>query len=186
LLRSVLATLIVLLVASNLHAQAPAAAPADPWAITASAGLALTSGNKDTSTLNLGYGLAYDPKTRNVVKSEGLFLRGKSDGELTADRLSLSGRDEYKLRDGLFAFGQLQYLQDQFKDIDYLIAPTVGVGYRLADTARTKVSVDAGVGGIWEKKPLGDVQASGALAFGEKLSHQLTTTTALTESWSGL
>lgn len=185
-LRTLLATSLFLLVAANLHAQAPAAAPADPWSITASVGLALTSGNKDTSTLNLGYGIAYDPKTRNLVRSEGLFLRGETDGELTADRLALSGRDEYKLRDGLFAYGQLQYLKDQFKDIDYLVAPTVGLGYRLADTARTKLSLDAGVGGVWEKKPLGDVESSGALTFGEKLSHQLTTTTLLTESLSAL
>ena len=156
----------------------------DPWSATR-AGLALTSGNTDTNTLNLGYGFAYDPKTRNLVKSEGLFLRGKTDEELTTDRLALSGRDEYKLRDGLFTFGTAMP-PDQFKDIDYLVAPTVGLGYRLADTERTKMSLDAGVGGVWEKKPLGDVQASGAVTFAEKLAHQLSASAALTESFSGL
>jgi len=150
--RRLLTAACLLLVASTtLLAQAPPAAPPDPWTATASAGLALTSGNTDTNTINLGYGFAYDPKTRNLVKSEGLFLRGKADEELTTDRLALSGRDEYKLRDRLFAFGQLQYLRDQFKDIDYLVAPTVGLGYRVADTDRTKVSLDAGLGGVWEK-----------------------------------
>jgi putative salt-induced outer membrane protein YdiY len=181
------AACLVLVASTKLFAQAPPPpAPPDPWSATASAGLALTSGNTDTNTLNLGYGFAYDPKTRNLVKSEGLFLRGKTGEELTTDRLALSGRDEYKLRDGLFTFGQLQYLQDQFKDIDYLVAPTVGLGYRLADTERTKLSVDGGVGGVWEKKPLGDVQASGALTFAEKLAHQLSASAALTESFSGL
>src|SRR5215208_4142546 len=100
----------LLLLSTPVFAQAPAPAPpSGPWAESVTAGLALTSGNKDTSTLNLGYDLVYDPKTRNLVKSEGLFLRGKSDGELTADRLALNGRDEYKLRDRLFLFGQLQY-----------------------------------------------------------------------------
>jgi putative salt-induced outer membrane protein len=181
----VLATLPILLVAADVSAQPPAAPP-DPWAITASAGLALTDGNKDTSSVNLGYGLTYDPKTRNLVKSEGLFLRGESDDELTADRLALSGRDEYQLRDGVFAFGQLQYLQDQFKDIDYLVATTAGLGYRLLDTDRTKISVDTGVGPVWEKAPLGEVQTSGAWIFGDKLSHQLTTSTALTQSFNAL
>ena len=177
---------LVLVASTTSFAQAPPAAPPDPWTATASAGLALTSGNTDTNTLNLGYGFAYDPKTRNLVKSEGLFLRGKTDEELTTDRLALSGRDEYKLRDRLFTFGQLQYLRDQFKDIAYLVAPTVGLGYRLADTDRTKVSLDAGVGGVWEKKPLGDVQASGALTFSEKLSRQLSTSATVTESFTGL
>jgi len=181
------AACLLLVASTKLFAQAPPpAAPTGPWVVTASAGLALTSGNTDTNTVNLGYGLTYDPKTRNLVKSEGLFLRGKTDEELTTDRLALSGRDEYKLRDGLFTFGQLQYLQDQFKDIDYLVAPTAGLGYRLLDTERTKVSLDGGVGAVWEKKPLGEVQASGAVTFSEKLAHQLSTTAALTESFTGL
>jgi len=180
------AACLLLVASTKLFAQAPPpAAPTGPWVVTASAGLALTSGNTDTNTVNLGYGLTYDPKTRNLVKSEGLFLRGKTE-ELTTDRLALSGRDEYKLRDGLFTFGQLQYLQDQFKDIDYLVAPTAGLGYRLLDTERTKVSLDGGVGAVWEKKPLGEVQASGAVTFSEKLAHQLSTTAALTESFTGL
>jgi len=178
---------LVLVASTNLFAQAPPpAAPTGPWVVTASAGLALTSGNTDTNTINLGYGLTYDPKTRNLVKSEGLFLRGKTDEELTTDRLALSGRDEYKLRDRLYTYGQLQYLRDQFKDIDYLVAPTVGLGYRLVDTERTKLSVDGGVGGVWEKKPLGDVQTSGAVTFSEKLAHQLSTSAAVTESFTGL
>ena len=90
-------------VVSVLSVLAPAAAraqtptpPPSPWTQTASAGLALTSGNKDTSTLNVGYEVAYDPKTRNLLKSDGLFLRGKTEGVLTTDRLSLNGRDEYR------------------------------------------------------------------------------------------
>ena len=188
--RRILSAVCLLLAASpRLLAQAPApppAAPPDPLTATASAGLALTSGNTDTSTLNLGYGFAYDPKTRNLIRSEGLYLHGKSEGELTADRLALNGRDEYKLRDGLFTFGQLQYLRDQFKDIDYLVAPTAGLGYRLFDTPRTQLSLDGGFGVVWEKAPLRDVQTSGAVTFGEKLAHQLSPTAALTESFSAL
>jgi len=189
--RRILAGACLLLVASSkLFAQAPPPPtpppPPPPLTATASAGLALTSGNTDTSTINMGYGFAYDPKTRNVVKSEGLFLRGKSEGEVTADRLALNGRDEYKLHDRLFTFGQLQYLRDQFKDIDYLVAPTGGLGYRLADTPRTKLSVDGGVGVVWEKAPLRDVDTSGAVTFSEKLAHQLSATAALTENFSAL
>jgi putative salt-induced outer membrane protein YdiY len=182
--------LYVLATAPALFAQAaPPAPPAPPpgaWTQTASAGIALTSGNKDTSTLNLGYEFKYDPKTRNLVRSDGLLLHGKTDGEVTSDRLGLNGRDEYKLHDGLYAFGQLQYLRDPFKDIEYLIAPTGGLGYRVVDTARTKLSVDGGLGGVWEARPGGDADHSGAVVYGEKLNHQLTTTTVLTQSFSAL
>jgi len=188
--RRLLAAACFLLIASpKLFAQTPAAPPPPPpppLTATASAGLALTSGNTDTSTINLGYGFAYDPKTRNVVKSEGLYLHGRSDGELTADRLALNGRDEYQLHERLFTFGQLQYLRDPFKEIDYLVAPTAGLGYRLADAPGTKISLDGGAGVVWEKAPLRDVDTSGAVTFGEKLAHQLSATAALTQNVSAL
>jgi hypothetical protein len=42
--------------------------------VAAGAGLALTSGNTDTSTVNASYDITYDPQTRNVVKSDGLAI----------------------------------------------------------------------------------------------------------------
>ncbi len=182
---SVCVVLVFIASAAPLHAQTPAPAP-KALSTTASAGLALTNGNKDTSTLNLGYELSYDPKTRNIIKSDGLYLRGKTEGDLTTDRLGLNGRDEFTLRDRAFAFGQLQYLADQFKNIDYLVAPSAGLGYRLADTARTKLSVDAGLGGVWEKRLRGDVQQSGAVTVSEKFTHQLSTSAALSQSFAAL
>jgi len=61
----------------------------------------MTSGNSETSTVNASYEVTYDPQTRNVVKSDALLIRGKTEGELTADRFGLNARDEYKLHDGV-------------------------------------------------------------------------------------
>ncbi|HUR35284.1 MAG TPA: DUF481 domain-containing protein [Vicinamibacterales bacterium] len=160
--------------------------PAPAWTQTASAGLALTSGNKDTSTLNLGFELVHDPGTRNRVKADGLYLRGESEGERTADRLGLNGRDEFRLRDRSYIFGQLQFLQDEFKNIDYLFAPAGGVGYRLVDGEATKLSVDGGLGGVWEKAPLSTVEGSGAVTLSEKLSHRISASAMLTQSAAAL
>jgi putative salt-induced outer membrane protein YdiY len=164
---------------------APAPAP-KIWTVTVSAGLALASGNTDTSTINAAYDIVYDPKTKNVVKSDGLFLRGETESELSAHRTSLNIRDEYSLTPRLFVFGQNQYLRDEFKNIHYLIAPTGGIGYKIFDTAATKLSVDGSAGAVWEKNPGFDVNVSGALSTGEKLTQTLTTTTTLTQSFTGL
>ena len=76
-----------------------------------SAGLALTSGNTDTSTVNAAYDLVYDPQTRNVVKSDALFLRGETEGELSANRLGLNVRDEHSLTARTYVFGQNAFLK---------------------------------------------------------------------------
>lgn len=185
LVRRVVPTLSVVLWGAAAFAQG-AAAPPKAVSMSASAGLALTSGNKDTSTLNLGYELTYDPKTRNIVKADGLYLRGKTDGTLAVDRLGLNARDEYKLHARAFAFGQMQYLQDRFKNIDYLAAPGAGLGYRLAESDRTKISVDAGLGGVWEKPLVGEVRTSGAATLSEKLTHQISGTATLNQTFSAL
>jgi putative salt-induced outer membrane protein YdiY len=108
-------------------ASAQAPPPPKIWTVALSAGLALTSGNTDTSNVNAAYDIVYNPQTKNVVKSDGLFLRGETEGVLSANRIGLNVRDEYSLTPRLFVFGQNQYLRDEFKDIDYLLAPTAGV-----------------------------------------------------------
>jgi putative salt-induced outer membrane protein YdiY len=95
-----------------------------------------------------------------------------------ANRLSLNLRDEYSLTTRVFVFGQNQYLRDEFKNIDYLLAPTGGIGYKLYDTATTKLAVDGSVGGVWEKNPGFDVSASGALNVGERLTRRFRRTTS--------
>lgn len=166
-------------------AQAPAAPP-KIWTVAAGAGLALTSGNSDTSTVNMAYDVTYDPKTKNVVKSDGLYLRGETEGKPSANRLALNIRDEYSMSPRAFIFGQNQYLRDTFKRIEYLDAPTFGVGFKVVNTDRTKFAVDAGVGGVWEKNIGRDVQTSGAVTFSEKVSHALTPTTTITHGFSAL
>jgi putative salt-induced outer membrane protein YdiY len=169
---------------SSVAAQPPA--PPKVWTVTFSAGLALTSGNTDTSSFNAAYDIVYNPMTKNVVKSDALFLRSTTEDELSAHRTSLNIRDEYSLTPRLFVFGQNQYLRDEFKNIDYLLAPTGGIGYRIYDTAATKFVVDGSAGVVWEKNPDVDVNTSGALTFGEKLTQTLTATTTLSQSFSAL
>ena len=160
--------------------------PPPGWAGSASAGLALTSGNSDTSTVNVAYDLKRDTGGLYLFKSAGLFLYGQSEDVLTSDRLSFDGRLERKLTERASLFGQAQYLRDAFKSIDYLIAPTVGLNYLLVQNERSELGVDGGVGGVWEKNPGLDTDLDGALMAGQRFSHKLTTTTELVEKVSAL
>lgn len=173
-----------------LAMTAPAVAQTPPppkvWTVAASAGLALTSGNTDTSTVNAAYDLTYDSLKKNVIKSDALYLRGKNNGELAADRLNLNIRDNYRINGRAYVFGANQYLRDKFKDIDYLIAPTAGLGYKVLDTPESKLDVDGGIGGVWEKNTGFDVNSSGAITIGEKFTQKLTANTTFTQSYSGL
>src|SRR5687767_6081902 len=183
--------LLFLLFLEFLQVGAPAWAQTTPppppgWAGSASAGLALTSGNSDTSTVNVAYDLKRDTGGPYLFKSAGLFLYGKAEDVLTSDRLSFDGRLERKLTDRASLFGQAQYLRDAFKSIDYLIAPTVGLTYLLVKNERSELGVDGGVGGVWEKNPGLDTDLDGALTAGQRFSHKLTATTELVEKVAAL
>jgi len=181
-----LAMLLEVTMAGRAVAQSPAAPGPGTWSGTAGAGLALTSGNSDTLNFNGAFNVTRDPKTRNIMKGIGLYLRGEQNDALTADRLALSFRDQYALSARAYTFGQLDYLRDTFKLIDYLVAPTAGVGYKVVDTATTKFSTDAALGVVWEKDPTVDVRTDIALLAGEKLEHALTSTSTLKHAATGL
>jgi len=163
----------------------PAPAPR-PWRLNFGAGLALTSGNKDTSTYNASYNITYAPHPRRTFKSDALLLRGTTDGDLSNERFGLNLREEIRVNDRVFVFGQNQYLRDRFKRVQYLVAPTGGVGLTTLKSERATLTIDVGAGGVWEKNPYRDVRASGALTFGQKWTQTISTTTTLTQSVSGL
>ena len=66
--------LALLCVAGTVFAQAAPPPLPKIWTVTASAGLAMTSGNSDTVSTNAAYDITYDPPQRNIVKSDGSFF----------------------------------------------------------------------------------------------------------------
>jgi putative salt-induced outer membrane protein len=156
------------------------------WTGSAGAGLGLTAGNSETRTLNLTFEVTRDAKKMHVFKSKALYLWGSENGDDTVNRLAFEARDEIRLTERAFAFVQGQYLRDPFKAIDYLIAPTAGIGYKLIDTDRAKFSVDGGGGVTWEKNPGLDVRTYGAVTAGEDLAYKLSDTAALTHAANAL
>lgn len=172
---------------TTVSAQAPAPPPPPPgWAGSASAGLAMTQGNSDTSTVNAAYELKHDAGGPMVFKSAGLLVWGKAEGELTSDRLALSGRLERKFNDRTAVFGQTQYLRDSFKAIDYLVSPTVGLTRILFKNDRTELNADGAVGVVWEQNPDLDLQTDGAVTAGQQFTHKLTATTEVKEKINAL
>ena len=187
---SAAATVAVTLAATVVHAQPPAApapaAPPPPWTGSAGFGLSLNRGNTATTNLNVSGEATHDPKNGSVWKFKGLYLRGENNGTLAVDRLHLEGRNERTLADRVYAFGQLQFLEDHFKDIDYLLAPSAGVGYKLIATPVTTFNVDGGLGFKLEKNPGFDRRTDVVVTLSDKVEHKLSTTAAVTQSFGAL
>jgi len=184
---------LVMLLTFSLIASAPAfsqgptqPAPQKVYSGNLSAGFALTGGNTDTATYNLGFELARDPGTNNIVKLSGLYLRSDKDSETITDRLRLAFRDEFTISDRTFIYGDFHYLRSPFRQISYLINPQGGIGYKLLSTDRATLALDGGGGVAWEKNPGFDANTSGTLNAGQSLSLKLSGNATLTQTLTGL
>jgi putative salt-induced outer membrane protein YdiY len=135
--------------------------------------------NSDTRTFHASLVLAYDPHTRNVVKADAFYILDYQSGASTVDRISAHLRDERELAPRWFAFADVQYLKDRFKVIDYLVAPTAGVGYRLLKSEARQLDVDAGAGAVFERDGSGQRSSDGALRAGEAFTWKMSKTAVL-------
>jgi putative salt-induced outer membrane protein len=176
--------LMLLLAAVPLFAQDTT--PVKPWATSVGAGLAITSGNTDTKSLNISFATKYDPHTRWVFKADALYLRGESGGVTQVDKATADGREEYALSERTFAFAELSYLRDRFKGISYLVAPLAGGGYRLIKTDRENLTLDAAGGAQFESDLGVGRSTSGAVKAGENFDLALSKTSKVTQKLTGL
>lgn len=162
------------------------AAPSKPWESSVGAGLALTSGNTDTQNYNFSLSTKYDPKTRFIFKADALLLRGSANGETQVDRAAAAARGEIALSARTFTFAEVSYLRDPFKEINYLVAPVAGAGYRVirSDTRNLTVDVAGGMQ-VEDNEALGR-RSSGALKAGEDFDWALSATSKLTQKFTAL
>ncbi|MEO8055057.1 MAG: DUF481 domain-containing protein [Acidobacteriota bacterium] len=200
--RAILFLLVLAAGASAAPALAQTAAPAEPPAckcpcpcpepppppLTGSlgAGLAITTGNSDTSAFNLGFNLVYDPKTHSLFKAEAFYLRSTADGVVNVDKATANLRYEYRISDRVYGFAQIAYLRDQNKNVTYLIAPMVGAGYYVVKEKTYELSLDGSIGGAFEKDSGFDATSSGAFAAGEAFLWRISPTATFTQKASGL
>jgi putative salt-induced outer membrane protein len=174
---------------ATVWAQEPAPDPAQPepvWSGTAGGGLSITGGNTDTTNINLSFDIVRDPKQRNVLRFFGLYLRGDQADEVITDRLRLGVRDEYTLNERTFLFGEFSYLRDPFKQIDYLINPIGGLGFKVYDTDQVSFVVDGGAGVVWEKNPGFERDTSGTLNAGQSFAYRFSDTAQFTQNLTAL
>lgn len=202
LVRSAIAMVTVLLSAAGAAAQPPTGAvtggpPPPLWSGSASAGFAMNRGNTDTTNLNLSFEATRGDKTHDVWKFKALYLRGETGGATNVDRFLADGRNERDLSARVYAFGALQFLEDKFKQIDYLWAPAGGIGYKLIAAPMTTLNVDGGLGVKIEKDtasleappemPVVETTRTNAVVgLTDKFEHELSKDSSITQSYSAL
>jgi putative salt-induced outer membrane protein YdiY len=183
--KSTIFTCALLLAAIGSFAADPPT-PASPWTGSVGAGLAITSGNSDTKNYNLSFATKYDPKTKFLFKADALYLRGDSNGTIQLDKATADVRGEYTVSDRTFAFGEVSYLRDPFKDISYFVAPLAGAGYRVLRGDVRNLTLDGALGAEIERDESGGRSNGGAAKAGENFDWAISKTSKITQKLTGI
>lgn len=170
--------------AGTTAAQDAASAP-PTWVGSFGAGLAITSGNTNTSNWNVSFKAKRERPNGLILNADGLVIQGKRSGRPSLDNTVLNSRAELRFADKSYVFGQMAYLRDPFKSINYFFAPTAGLSYRFYDTTDGSFSVNASAGASWESNPGKPVTRKPALAFGQRFTRALSKTATLTQGFAG-
>jgi putative salt-induced outer membrane protein YdiY len=160
--------------------------PIKPWAGSLGAGLAMTRGNTDTSSVNVSFELTHDRQQRLIFKTTGLLIQSVTNDTLTSDRGVADVRLDYRLTYKFTAFSRVNYLRDSFQKIDYLVSPTLGLGYAFVDTVPTKFSIDVSLGTVFERNTGVPLRTSPAFAVGERFAQQITDSARITQQAGAL
>jgi putative salt-induced outer membrane protein len=161
--------------------------PATPaWTGSAGLGFSMNRGNTSTTNFNVSFAAASDAKKPGVWKFKAIYLRDETDGALSADRLLADARYERTLSTRVYAFGAVGFLEDQFKSIDYLLAPAAGIGYKLVNTEQTTFNADAGLGVKIEKNTNSDATTDFGVTLGDKFEHKLSKDSSITQGFTAL
>ena len=137
--------------------------------------------------MNVAYDVKRDTGSQFLFKSAASYIRGESEGDLTTDRLAFDARVDRKLNTSARrCSARCSTCSDEFKQIDYLVSPTVGIAQQLVKNDRTEFAVDGGLGHGVGKEPRLRATTDGALTAGQNFKHKLTTTAEVTQRTAAL
>lgn len=142
------------------------------WTGSISASANMTSGNTDTSDLNIGARFGYsDGLNGHDVNLS--YSGSESDDETTANSLSAAYEYSRNLGVNTYGYGQISTDYDEFGTYEYDTFAGVGLGYRAVNTNTTSWNLQAGPGWRFLETNAGVETDEAALSVGSSYYHEL-------------
>ena len=125
--------------------DAPPPPPQNVWTGKGQLGFVESQGNTDSKSANAAIDMAYyDAPWKHAFHFGGLY--GQSAGVTAAERWDALWQSNRDITTDLFGFGALRYAHDMFSGFQYQASVSAGLGYKIINTADTKLSGQIGVG----------------------------------------
>jgi putative salt-induced outer membrane protein len=137
--------LTILPLASAWADDPPPPPPQGVWLGKGQLGFLAQQGNTQATSANavIDMTMVIDP-WQHLFHLDGLY--GKSADVVAAEKWETGWQSQYSFTPDFFGFGKLRYDHDLFSGFEYQASEAAGVGYKIFNTADTKLSAQVGVG----------------------------------------
>lgn len=139
--------------------------PPEGWRGSGELGYVKTTGNTETSTLNMGLEFIYEKdKWRHTLGATA--LRSKKSGTVDAERWTLTGQSDYKFDEKSYMFGAFRHDDDTFAGYNPVTSFSVGYGRELVNSDKHFLLGEIGAGYRMQEVALTGLSEDGAIARG--------------------
>ncbi len=127
-------------------AQAPPAAPSDPFVGNVALGYLATNGNTDSTSFNAALDVKWDLDGPWRHDWKALAISARQDDVTTAEAQAAGYKAQRDFSQMSYVFFSGDWRQDRFSGYDRQVTEAVGYGNRLIDTDRQMLALEAGLG----------------------------------------
>ena len=125
--------------------------PQGTWITTGSIGFSLTSGNSDNSLVQAGIDTVRYTETDETRFGVGGGY-GEVNGSTNVQNFHANAQYNRVLSAPWYAGVRTDFLHDEIASVDYRVTPAAVLGAYLVKTDTTKLSLEAGPAGTWQKQ----------------------------------
>jgi putative salt-induced outer membrane protein len=179
------------MMASGLTYAQATVKPDGVWRGALGAGLTFSDGNSRSTAFNLN-GETVRATANDKARIYGTAIYGTVSGKENANLARLGGRYDYDLTPQVFGFGGLDLERDKIGNIEFRVAPSVGLGYHVIKNPNTTFDVFGGVSYVYDdffKNVVIDGKNRGhygrpELLLGEASTHKLSASTSFRQGFT--
>ena len=154
--------------------------PENLWKASAEIGYVSTSGNTNTETLNAKAMVSTD-REQWRHKVEVTALNASDEDVTTAEKYTVEGQSDYKLKDPNYLFGNIAYENDKFSGYQYRVTESIGYGRRVIKEKDLTLDLEIGPGARQSKLDNGDTESESMLRGAAKLNWTISKTSKFAE-----
>ena len=154
--------------------------PESLWKASAEIGYVSTSGNTNTETLNAKAMVSTD-REQWRHKVEVTALNASDEDVTTAEKYTVEGQSDYKLKDPNYLFGNIAYENDKFSGYQYRVTESIGYGRRVIKQTDLTLDLEIGPGARQSKLDNGDTESESLLRGAAKLNWTISKTSQFSE-----